>query len=93
MAMQSAWLLAGALIAARDVRSDERVRDRVGASYTRAWRRSFAGRIYASEAVARWTMRPRLVEATAPLLRSWPQLLTLGARLAGKSKQVVTARG
>ena len=93
MAMQSGWLLAGELSSAGGVRSDARVRDRAGAAYARAWRRSFAGRIHASEAVARWTMRPRLVEATAPLLRCWPQLLTLGARLAGKSKQVVTARG
>ena len=93
MAMQSAWLLASELTAAPTARSDQHSRDRVGAAYTRAWRRSFAGRIRASEAVAQWAMRPRWVEATAPLLRSWPQLLTLGARLAGKSKQIVTARG
>jgi flavin-dependent dehydrogenase len=93
MAMQSGWLLAGELIAAHGACSDQRVRDRIGASYTRIWRRSFASRIYASQAVARWTMRPRLVEASARLLRSWPQLLTFGARLAGKSKQVVTAKG
>jgi flavin-dependent dehydrogenase len=93
MAMQSGWLLAGELSSAGGVRSDARVRDRVGAAYARAWRRSFASRIYASEVVAQWSMRPRLVESTAPLLRCWPQLLTLGARLAGKSKLVVTARG
>jgi flavin-dependent dehydrogenase len=93
MAMQSGWLLASELISAGGPLKEERLRDRVGASYARAWRRSFAGRIHASEVVAQWTMRPRLVEATAPLLRCWPQLLTLGARLVGKSKQVVTARG
>ncbi len=91
MAMQSAWLLAERLLWAPGVRGDRRVRDRVGREYSQAWRRSFAGRIHASQAVARWTMRPRLVDATRPLLRVWPQLLTLGASLAGKSKLVVTA--
>ncbi len=92
MAMQSGWLLAQELISARGVLGDERIRDRVGESYARAWRRSFASRIYASQAVARWTMHPRFVEAAGPLLKSCPQLLTLGARLAGKSRHVVTGR-
>jgi menaquinone-9 beta-reductase len=89
MAMQSAWLLAQELIPARATVHEARTRMRAGQNYARAWRRSFAGRILASEGVARWAMRPRLVEATAPFIRSWPQLLTLGARLAGKSKQIV----
>jgi flavin-dependent dehydrogenase len=91
MAVQSAWLLVRALLAEHAARSESAARDRAGAAYARSWRASFAGRIRAAEAVAQWAMRPRWVEATAPLLQLWPELLTLGAHLAGKSKQVVRA--
>ena len=82
MAMQSAWLLTERLI----VNSDEQS---VARNYTRAWRRSFAPRIRAASAIAHWAMRPRLVAASLPLLQTWPNLLTFGAWLSGKSKLVV----
>ncbi|MFN0020069.1 MAG: NAD(P)/FAD-dependent oxidoreductase [Pirellulaceae bacterium] len=82
MAMQSAWLLVERLVAATDEKT-------VASSYTRAWRRNFAPRIRAAAAIAHWAMRPRLVAATLPFLQTWPNLLTFGAWLSGKSKLVV----
>ena len=82
MAMQSAWLLAERLITLHDEQA-------VARSYTRAWRQSFAPRIRAAAAIAQWAMRPRLVAVTLPFLQTWPNLLTFGAWLSGKSKLVV----
>jgi len=82
MAMQSAWLLADALVA----------KDIAGAAarqYARAWKRSFVPRIRAAALVAHWAMHPWIVAASVPLLRTWPKLLTCGAWLSGKSKLVV----
>ena len=52
MAMQSGWLLAQELIPARATLHIERTRAKAGQNYAQAWRRSFAGRIVASEGVA-----------------------------------------
>jgi flavin-dependent dehydrogenase len=91
MAMQSAWLLAERLIPRRGEVQQEGVRAAIARDYSRAWRRSFAPRIRTAAMVAQWAMRPGLVAATLPALRAWPNLLTLGARLSGKSKLVVEA--
>ena len=58
-----------------------------------AWRRHFAPRLYTSQAVAEWAMRPTVVAGTVPLFRCFPSLLTLAARLSGKATQVVRPRG
>ena len=91
MAMQSAWLLAERLIPRRGEMHQEDARAAVARDYSRVWRRNFAPRIRAAAVVAHWAMRPGLVAATLPALRTWPQLLTFGARLSGKSKLVVQA--
>ncbi|MCE9544365.1 MAG: FAD-dependent monooxygenase, partial [Planctomycetia bacterium] len=89
MAMQAGWLLARLLAPAREQLDRPAVRDAIGRQYRAAWRKHFAPRIRCAEAVARWAMRPRLVSATLPIVRCFPKILTLGARLSGKAAQVV----
>ena len=90
MAMQSAWLLVRRLIAWRAAGAAPEQLASVGADYAAAWRRSFAPRVYASAALAQWAMRPVAVHGTLPLVRCFPRILTLGARLSGKTVRVVT---
>jgi flavin-dependent dehydrogenase len=78
MALQSAWLLC------RELTSGVAL-DQAARSYDRAWRAAFAPRIHAAAAFAQLAMRPIAVAAALPLLRIAPQLLTLGARLSGKT--------
>jgi flavin-dependent dehydrogenase len=89
MAMQSAWLLAERLIRYRRDIQNALVRQRMARDYSAAWRAAFAPRIYAAAAIAQWASRPSLVQATSPALRMFPALVTVGARLSGKSSVVV----
>jgi flavin-dependent dehydrogenase len=89
MAMQSAWLLAARLIAWRAAGSVGDELPAVGTNYARAWRRSFAPRLYASAALAQWAMRPMAVTGALPLVRCFPPLLTWAARWSGKATTVV----
>ena len=93
MAMQSAWLLGERLAAdGCKVRSrlarDEGIVVRVGRDYAALWRLAFAARIRAAAAVAHWAMHPAAVRATLPLVRRCPSLLTWGARLSGKARDL-----
>jgi flavin-dependent dehydrogenase len=90
MAMQSSWLLTRRLIAWRRAGGVRAYLDVVGDAYAAAWRRNFAGRLYASEALAQWAMRPAAVAGTLPLLHLFPGILPWAARLSGKAKRVVT---
>ena len=85
MAMQSAWLLARCLIPELGRLHQRETRERVAAVYRSAWRKSFVPRIRTAAAVAQWASRPKLVAATLPALRTFPDLLTWGARLSGKT--------
>lgn len=87
MAMQAAWLLAHRLI---DRGPNFRRWDVVGREYARAWRRAFGPRLRAASIYAHWAMRPAAVAAALPLLRAFPALLGLGARLSGKASRIVT---
>jgi flavin-dependent dehydrogenase len=89
MALQSSWLLAERLIAAKKELASPRVRDEVGRDYARAWRRSFAGRIRAAAAIAAVASRQRAMQRVLPLLATLPALVTAGARLSGKVKVIV----
>jgi flavin-dependent dehydrogenase len=89
MAMQSAWLLAERLNDHRGEIDDQPRRKRIAASYSAAWRRAFAPRIYAAAAIAHWASRPALVRAAHPLLSAFPSLISWGARFSGKSHFVV----
>jgi flavin-dependent dehydrogenase len=89
IALQSAWLLARGLIAWR---CEGAAPDRlavVAPVYIDAWRKQFARRLQASQAIAHWAMHPRLVAATLPLLRCFPALLNWSSRLSGKASRLV----
>ncbi len=82
MALQSAWLLCGRLVACGEPPDAARQRA-ILAAYARQWRREFAPRLRLAAACAQLAMRP----AASPLLAiigHWPHLLALGARWGGK---------
>jgi 2-polyprenyl-6-methoxyphenol hydroxylase-like FAD-dependent oxidoreductase len=84
MAMQSGWMLAAELVAARDL--DDRALHAVGARYATAWRRQFAARVRASQAFAALALAPGMQAAAAALFPRIPALLTWGARRSGKAR-------
>jgi menaquinone-9 beta-reductase len=84
MAIQSGWLLAAELAGA-DVR-DRSVREDAGRRYSAAWRRQFWLRIVAAESFARAAAFPGAERIAGPLVDAVPGLLTLGARLSGKTR-------
>ena len=86
MAIQSAWMLAGAL-GGIDWR-DERARARAGAAYRRAWQRQFATRIRAAAAFSALAVRSERLMPLADVVARVPSVLTVGARLSGKTKVV-----
>ena len=88
MALQSAWLLTEAL-ASCDL-TDPAARAVAGERYARAWRRQFAARIRAAGLFARVAMRPGACRPLGALIGAMPTVLTLGARLSGKSKPLAT---
>ena len=89
MAMQSAWLLTGLLIAWRRAGASAAQLDDVGRRYALAWRRAFVPRLNVSKFVAEWAMRPVAVAGALPLIWCFPNLLTWFARLSGKANQIV----
>ena len=84
MAIQSGWLLAAELAEA-DVR-DRSARENVGRLYSAAWRRQFRLRIVAAESFARAAAFPGAARIAGPFVGAVPGLLTLGARLSGKTR-------
>ena len=92
MAMQSAWLLCQSLVARGDIAKDHAL-DQTAADYRAAWRASFVSRIRAAAAFAKLTQQPRLVAGTLLALQRVPDLLTYGALLSGKVRQVVPRAG
>src|SRR5438093_887521 len=56
------------------------------------WRHAFALRIHAAALFAQLAMRPAAAVALRPVLRSFPHILTLGARFAGKAKPISSAQ-
>lgn len=85
MAMQSARLLCERLTARPVELLSGRVIDGVRNDYLAAWRRTLAPRIHAAALIAHWTMRPAAVACLLPLLRLFPDVLSVGARLSGKA--------
>lgn len=85
MAMQSAWLLCGKLVARGRSQSPESLRQ-LRQAYVRDWHKHFAGRLRLAAAFAHVAIRPRLGAAVLPLLQRWPGLLTHGALLSGKAR-------
>jgi len=90
MAVQAAWLLCDRLISRQDEVFSGTATDGIALEYATDWRRSFSGRVRASSFFARLAMQPIATRAVLPLLRSFPALLTAGARLSGKANQIAT---
>jgi flavin-dependent dehydrogenase len=86
MAMQSGWLLASALTRARA--DDRTAREEIGRRYSTLWRRQFLLRINAAGAFARIVAIPRSASIIGPLVGALPGILTLGAELSGKTKDI-----
>jgi len=90
MAIQSAGLLARHLIARQDdVLAGSTAEAARG--YDADWRTGFAPRIRAAAVFAHLAMRPQLSRPLVPLLKLFPQALTLGAWFSGKTTKVVAA--
>jgi menaquinone-9 beta-reductase len=89
MALQSAWLLTTRLQAWRSAGGRASELEVLHRDYARSWRRAFRPRLRAAALLAHWAMRPGIVASTLPLLRWFPQAMTLAARWSGKATQVV----
>ncbi|WP_347349895.1 NAD(P)/FAD-dependent oxidoreductase [Mesorhizobium australafricanum] len=85
MALQSGWLLALELGAAKGGQTG---REAAGRRYEAAWRGLFSTRILAAEAIARIALGHGGAAMMRTVVRNFPQALTLGARLSGKTRAV-----
>jgi flavin-dependent dehydrogenase len=89
MAMQSSWLLGSALTRRADVLSHSKALDAAGREYRAAWLSGFGPRFRSAGLIAHLAMRPRAAGALLPIVKRFPQILTWGATLAGKTMQVL----
>ncbi|TIL44354.1 NAD(P)/FAD-dependent oxidoreductase [Mesorhizobium sp.] len=85
MALQSGWLLACELSCPP---SGSAGREMAGRRYEAAWKSLFSTRLYAAAAVAAIAVSPGSATWMAAIVRNFPQALTLGAQLSGKTKPV-----
>ncbi|MDX8440010.1 NAD(P)/FAD-dependent oxidoreductase [Mesorhizobium australafricanum] len=85
MALQSGWLLALELGAATGGQTG---REAAGRRYQAAWRGLFSTRVLAAEAIARIALGHGGAAMMRTVVRNFPQALTLGARLSGKTRAV-----
>jgi menaquinone-9 beta-reductase len=86
MAIQSGWLLAGAL--ARTQPRDHATHVDAGARYEREWRRLFRTRVHSAALFASIALSPLSRAGMRAFVRASPQLLTLGAGFSGKTKAI-----
>jgi 2-polyprenyl-6-methoxyphenol hydroxylase-like FAD-dependent oxidoreductase len=93
MAIQSSWLLTGALLLLPDRGRSRASRGAAAGEYAAGWRRSFAPRIRTAALVASWSMSPVAQAMSIPILRAIPHLLTAGAAWSGKARQVAASGG
>ncbi len=91
MAIQSAWLLCTSLLSAPNADASACNNAGMAATYRSAWQRSFSGRIRTASIFSQLAMRPTAASALLPVLRRWPRLLSVGARLGGKVSCAVDA--
>ena len=86
MAMQSSWLLCRHLVAHQG--SLREASAEIGAAYAADWRQLFATRIRVAAAVAHLVMHPAARAVGSQLLSAFPGLLTFGAALSGKVREI-----
>ncbi|HMJ49778.1 MAG TPA: hypothetical protein VK440_04325, partial [Burkholderiales bacterium] len=89
MAMQSAWMLSELLIKCEPQELRGMALNTAGSQYSSAWDAAFTPRIRAAALFAHLAMRPASAAMLLPLLKLFPGILTCGAKLSGKEKQVV----
>jgi flavin-dependent dehydrogenase len=87
MAMQSAWLLSRHLIDTPGGAAPAAIAQ-AGRRYARDWHRAFATRIRAAATFAHLAMWPSAARAL-PIVKRFPEILTWGAWLSGKTTQLV----
>jgi len=87
--MQSAWILCQSLIKLEQQELCGMALNTAGSRYSSAWHAAFAPRIRAAAWFAHLAMRPASAAMLKPLLKLFPGILTWGAKLSGKAKQVV----
>jgi flavin-dependent dehydrogenase len=85
MALQSGWLLASELACAPCGHAGRQV---AGRRYQAAWKGLFSTRVYAAATVAQIVLRPGSTALMRAAVRNFPQALTLGAQLSGKTMPV-----
>jgi flavin-dependent dehydrogenase len=91
MAMQSAWLLSQNLSERRAHALTELDLQKVGHIYDRAWLRAFRLRIWAAEMFAQMALTPQTHMLLLPLMRAFPNFLTIGARMGGLVAEIVAS--
>ena len=83
MAMQSGWLLASTLTGMNDNNLAN-----AGRHYCHQWRTHFANRIRAAALFTQCAIRPRAIAFLLPIFKRYPGLLTYGAKVSGKVRQI-----
>ncbi len=89
IAMQSSWLLSQILLAEKKETLTRQRLDVIGQAYSKKWHAQFANRIRAAALFAQVATRPHLVKLLLPIFKRFPSLLTYGAALSGKIKDVI----
>ncbi|HEX5418896.1 MAG TPA: NAD(P)/FAD-dependent oxidoreductase [Gammaproteobacteria bacterium] len=89
MAVQGAHLLAQILTSEGETLAGSGRLSDLHIAYTRAWRARFATRLRFSGLIARLAMRTEAGGLLAPLLQRHPGIITMGARLSGKTARAV----
>lgn len=89
MAMQSAWLLTESLNKHRHAILTQQDSQNAGREYTKKWKLYFANRIRAAALFSHFATRPYAIRLLLPLFETFPGLITYGAKLSGKIKQVI----
>jgi menaquinone-9 beta-reductase len=85
MALQSAWLLCAKLLATEPCLPLAGARQQqIAREYAASWRRHFTPRLRLASVFAHMAMRPASAATLLALTRTWPSVLTLGARWGGK---------
>jgi flavin-dependent dehydrogenase len=92
MATQSAWLLSRRLIANQDDIVGRRGISEIQKEYASDWKASFGMRVRLAAVFAHLAMRPGATALLLPLLHSFPKILSVGAQLSGKTRQIVAER-
>lgn len=90
MALQSGWLLASEL--ARFDRWDREARVAAGSRYSKVWNRQFATRIRSAAVLAHIAALPQSTAVMKTFVGWFPNSLTIGARLTGKTKALPNLR-